>query len=53
MAEQVAKELYTDAEETPIRSLAISRDATKLVAGNNLGTCFIWESRNGENFQPM
>jgi target of rapamycin complex subunit LST8 len=53
LTEQVAKELYIDAEETPIRSLAISRDATKLVAGNNLGTCFIWESKNGENFLPM
>ena len=53
LAEGQLLDLYTDAEETPIRSIAISRDATKLVAGNNLGACFIWESRNGEGFVPM
>lgn len=42
-----------DSEEIPIRSIAISRDMRKLVAGNNVGTCFIWESQDGEEFVPM
>ena len=42
-----------DIDEIPIRSIAISRDRKKLVAGNNVGTCFIWESQDGEEFVPM
>jgi target of rapamycin complex subunit LST8 len=37
------RELYVDSDEIPFRSIAITRSAKKLVAGNNVGTCFIWE----------
>lgn len=47
------RELYTDAQETPIRSLAVNKFGTKLVAGNNLGMCLIWDKRDGEVFEPM
>ena len=54
LTENVSKELYVDSEEVPIRSLAISKNAKKLVAGNNQGTCFIWEaSEDGDQFIPM
>ena len=42
LIENVAKELYVDSDETPFRSIAITRSAKKLVAGNNIGTCFLW-----------
>ena len=42
LTENAANELYADDEETPIRSLAISKSAKKLVAGTNNGICFIW-----------
>ena len=48
-----AKELYTDDDETPIRPVAISKNAKKLVAGTNNGICFIWASEDGENFEPL
>lgn len=54
LTENVPKELYVDSEEVPIRSLAISKNAKKLVAGNNQGTCFIWEaSEDSDQFVPM
>ncbi len=37
----------------PISSIAISKDAKKLVAGTSQGTCFIWKSTTGEDYEPM
>lgn len=48
----MAKELYVDSEEIPFRSIAITRTAKKLVAGNNVGNCFLWEQQDGE-YVPM
>ena len=53
LTENCARELYAEEEEVPISSIAISRDAKKLVAGTNKGTCFIWRSENGEDYEPM
>ena len=44
LTENVPKELYINDEEIPIRSLAISRNAKKLCAGDKEGSCYIWES---------
>lgn len=48
----MAKELYVDSEENPFRSIAITRTGKKLVAGNNVGNCFIWEQQESE-YVPM
>ena len=37
----------------PISAVAISKDARRLVAGTSQGTCFIWRSDNGEDYEPM
>jgi WD40 repeat protein len=46
------KDLFDDTEDIGIRSLAISAKATKLVAGNSAGVCYIWTSEDGEEFVP-
>lgn len=43
------KELYIDSDEIPFRSIAVMANSKKLVAGNNIGTCFIWEQSNSDN----
>mmetsp|Transcript_94730 Transcript_94730/g.130473 ORF Transcript_94730/g.130473 Transcript_94730/m.130473 type:complete len:128 (+) Transcript_94730:338-721(+) len=48
-----AHDLYDDCDDIAIRSIAISKNATKLVAGNAEGICYIWSSVNGEEFVPM
>lgn len=53
LTENCARELYSEEEEVPISSVAISKDAKKLVAGTSNGSCFIWRSENGEDFEPM
>lgn len=52
LAENVSKELYVDSEEIPFRSVAITRTAKKLVAGNSVGNCFLWEQQENE-YVPM
>lgn len=52
LTENNCKELYVDSKEEPFRSIAISQSAKKLVAGNNIGMCFIWE-QNGSEYVPM
>jgi len=44
--------LYVDSDDTPFRSVAITKTAKKIVAGNNNGFCFLWEQQDGE-FVPM
>lgn len=46
------RELYIDSDEIPFRSIAVTRNSKKLVAGNNAGTCFIWEEQ-GFEYVPM
>ena len=53
LTENSARELYSEDEEVPISSIAISKDAKRLVAGTSQGTCFIWRSDNGEDYEPM
>ena len=53
LTENFAKELYNDDDETPIRSIAISKNAKRLVAGTNTGICFIWKSETGEDYEPL
>lgn len=53
LTENKARELYTEEDEVSISSLAISKDAKRLVAGTRIGTCFIWKSENGEDYEPM
>lgn len=47
------KEHFDDAENIGIRTLAITSDASKLVAGNSAGICYIWSSTNGDDFVPQ
>lgn len=54
LTENKARELYAEEDEIPISSLAVSKDAKRLVAGTSMGTCFIWKSdNNGEDYEPM
>ena len=53
LTENNARELYAEDDEVPISAVAISKDAKRLVAGTNNGTCFIWRSENGEDYEPM
>ena len=53
LQENDVKELYSDEEETPIRAIAISKNAKRLVAGTNSGICYIWRSDDGETYEPM
>ena len=46
------RDLFEDQEEIGIRSLCIANNSSKLVAGNSAGICYIWNSQNGEDFQP-
>jgi len=52
LTENNCKELYVDSKEEPFRSIAITQTAKKLVAGNNIGLCFIWEQQ-GNEYLPM
>ena len=53
LTENNARELYAEDDEVPISAVAISKDARRLVAGTRDGTCFIWRSENGEDYDPM
>jgi len=53
LTENNARELYAEDDEVPISAVAISKDAKRLVAGTSNGTCFIWRSENGEDYEPM
>lgn len=53
LTENTARELYAEEDEVSINSMAISKDAKRLVAGTSKGTCFIWRSETGEDFEPM
>ena len=53
LTENNARELYAEDDEVPISAVAISKDARRLVAGTSNGTCFIWRSDNGEDYEPM
>jgi WD40 repeat protein len=38
------RELFDDPEDIAIRSLCISNNASKLIAGTSAGICYIWSS---------
>lgn len=48
----IREDLFDDAERIGIRTLCISKDASKLFAGNSAGICYIWNSNNGEEYIP-
>ena len=53
LTENKARELYAEDDEVPISAVAISKDQKRLVAGTSNGTCYIWKSENGEDYEPM
>ena len=47
------RDFFEDSENIGIRSLVMASDASKLVAGNSAGFCYIWSSTNGDDFTPQ